>query len=99
MRSWGDPNDRSLYLTLDEINAAFTLIDELKVNLLANGELAAFLGWHPPSLFAYALRLADHELESPAMRATPQRNYGAVLWMDGVLIGMLMMLLICRDDD
>lgn len=98
VRSWGDPND-TIYLSLAEINNGLEALDELKPLLPANGELAAFLGWHPPSLFSYALMLSQRELEKPSMMAVGVDQFGATLWMDGVFAGMLIMLLMFASND
>lgn len=90
--SWGHPGG-SEYLDKEIVNGALELIDELKRYTAASGELAALLGHHPPSLFNYALGNAETTLELPQMRAHSEAEIYAVAWMDGVLVGQLIMLL------
>jgi hypothetical protein len=96
--SWGHPAG-SEYLDKEVMNAALELIDELKQFTAASGELAALLGHHPPSFFNYALGLAETTLELPQMRAQSEAEIYAVAWMDGVIVGQLIMLLMFTGGD
>lgn len=95
LRSFGDPNDGE-YLSLDEINAGFELIDALKARVdpeEAMTVLLRFFGFHPPSMIEYADNLGVDLIRS--------HKGPAFAWLDGLVCGagMVVMAINMRDQE
>lgn len=93
LRSWGDPRGDDRYIEPRFFNGALVTLAELKELMPVSGGIASMLGHHPPSFFNYALTQAEHAVEQPAMTGQSKVDLMAVSWMDGVLVGQLIMLL------